>query len=346
MKKLLLLSLCIFLYMALSAQTVTNVVAKQVGNKVEITYDLDKSAIVNLLLSKDGGNNYTAVPKTVNGDIGSVTPGHKKIVWDMLADGDSWTIDKARFKIVIEKSNKTFNMNGVEFTMVYVEGGTFTMGQNPTSGAYDPQDNQPAHQVTVSNYYIGETEVTQGLWKAVMKNNPVKYAYDDTMLGDNYPVVLVNLTECEEFVKKLNYSYEYSLGGMHFAIPTEAQWEYAAKGGHKPPPYQYTYSGSDIIGAVAWYRDSPGGLHPVARKAANTLGIYDMSGNAREWCIDKFAPYSSEPQINPRGSASGTNYVVRGGSYCDNDFYCSVSHRDSSTYNMNEGCLGLRIVLY
>ncbi len=308
----------LLLSLALSAQTVTHVFAQQVGNTIEITYDLDKPAIVSLLLSRDGGANYAATPKTVTGDVGAVTSGHKKMVWDLFADASQWEIQRARFKVVAQKQDKiSFTVNGVTFTMISVEGGTFTMGCTSEQGSDCYNDEKPSHQVTLTDYYIGKTEVTQALWKAVMGTNPSSFKK-----GDNYPVETVSWEDCQTFVQKLNSLLSSQLGGKRFALPTEAQWEYAARGGHKQPPYQYKYSGSDNVGSVAWYHDnSNGAIHPVATKSPNTLGVYDMSGNIMEWC---------------------QNGYRRGGSFAFIARICRVSYRSGQPSFSD--VMGLRLV--
>ena len=191
-------------------------------------------------------------------------------------------------------------VKGVTFNMIKVEGGTFTMGATPEMT--DPKDNEkPTHQVTLSSYYIGETEVTQALWQAVMGSNPSQFA------GDNLPVERVTWEYCQAFIAKLN-----SLTGKNFRLPTEAEWEYAARGGNKSNGTQY--SGSSNIDEVAWYSDNSSSMtHPVKTKKANELGIYDMSGNVWEWCQDWRGSYSSESLNNPTGPESGIERVRRGG---------------------------------
>ncbi len=322
------------------AQTVTNVVAKQVGNTIEISYDLDKAADVSLLLSRDGGANYAATPKSLSGDAGKgVTAGHKKIFWNLLQDGSEWNIERARFKVVAEKTKKTFTVNGVSFTMILVEGGTFTMGGTSEQGSNAESDEKPAHSVTLSDYYIGQTEVTQALWKAVMGNNPAYFKN-----GDNYPVETVSWEDCQQFVQKLNSLLSAQLGGKRFALPTEAQWEYTARGGNKSSGYKYSGSNT-FLGSVAWYDDNSNSTtHPVATKYSNELGVYDMSGNVWEWCQDWYGSYGSSSQTNPQGASSGSNRVSRGGSWYSSARDCRVSDRGNITPANRGSYLGLRLV--
>lgn len=228
--------------------------------------------------------------------------------------------------------NQTFTVNGVHFTMVAVEGGgTFTMGATSEQGSHADNDEKPAHNVTLSDYYIGQTEVTQALWKAVMGSNPSGHK------GDNLPVELVSWNDCQEFIQKLN-----QLTGKQFRLPTEAEWEYAARGGRKSRGYKY--AGGNDIGSVAWYCDNSGtGTHPVATKQANELGIYDMSGNVWEWCSDWYGDYQSSSQSDPQGPSSGFNRVYRGGSYCYGARICRVSYRNNKFPDNRYIDLGLRL---
>ena len=217
--------------------------------------------------------------------------------------------------------------------MVLVEGGTFMMGATAEQGSDAGRDESPAHQVTLSGYYIGKYEVTQAEWEAVMGTNPSYFK------GGNRPVEKVSWDDCQEFIRKLN-----SLTGLNFSLPTEAQWEYAARGGRNSRGY--TYSGSNDIGSVAWYEDNSGNeTHPVGMKQANELGLYDMSGNVWEWCSDWYGSYSSSSQTNPTGAASGSYRVNRGGSYYREAWYCRVSDRLSFEPDIRLSNLGLRLAV-
>ena len=326
-----------------SAQTVTNVVARQIGNTVEITYDLDEPSKVTLLFSRDGGETYPEKPKSVSGDVGNyISAGHNKIIWDLFADGSDWDIARARFKVeAVLQEKLTFIVEGVSFTLISVRGGTFTMGCTSEQGSACDVDEKPCHQVTLDDYYIGQTEVTQGLWKAVMGSNPSNF-----QKGDNYPVEQVSWNDCGKFINRLNRLLSDQLGEKRFTLPTEAEWEYAARGGHKNST-SYKYSGSNEIHSVAWYDGNSGSTtHPVAQKTANALGIYDMSGNVYEWCYDWYGSYSSSAEVNPNGSSSGSARVLRGGSWYDLAKYCRVAYRGSNTPTNRYGNFGLRLVLH
>lgn len=227
--------------------------------------------------------------------------------------------------------------DGISIEMVKVEAGTFMMGAtSEMKDSYDDPDSdeKPVHQVTLTNdYYMGKYEVTQALWQAVMGSNPSNFK------GDNLPVEKVSWNDCQEFISKLN-----SLAGRKFRLPTEAEWEYAARGGKKSRSYQY--SGSSNISDVAWYYGNSGSkTHPVGTKQANELGIYDMTGNVLEWCQDWYGSYYSSSQTNPTGATSGSRHVNRDGSWAKNVRRSSPSCRYGAIYVDRDLDLGFRLAL-
>ena len=229
---------------------------------------------------------------------------------------------------------ETIVVNGVEFNMVKIEGGTFHMGATSEQGGYD--DEKPVHSVTLSDYYIGETEVTQELWEAVMGSNP-----SWVKVNNQRPVEMVSWNDCQEFIKELN-----RLTGKEFRLPTEAEWEYAARGGKYSRGYRY--SGSNNAYEVAWYGNNSGGeTHPVKTKKANELGLYDMSGNVWEWCNDWYDNnyYRNSPQTNPTGPSEGGHRVLRGGSWYYFDGSVRVSRRGYNTPSIRSTNFGLRLAL-
>jgi len=250
----------------------------------------------------------------------------------------------------------TFTVNNVSFKMILVEGGTFTMGSS-TSGALHCE--KPLHQVALSDYYMGETEVVKNLWTVVMEtgdqlekyNTPFTLSLglnqkDSTVFKAMVSGFNITYAECLTFIDKLNTILADQLQGMRFAIPTEAQWEYAARGGMKGNGY--TYSGSNTLATVGWYGDnSMGEPMAVKKRQPNELGIYDMSGNVWELCSDWVGTYSSATQINPAGLESGLWRVVRGGCWSESASECGVARRlPFDTYMIfRMGDYGLRLAL-
>lgn len=223
-------------------------------------------------------------------------------------------------------------LNKLINNMVYVSGGTFTMGGTSEQGSDAYDDEKPTHSVTLSSYYICKYEVTQALWRAVMGNNPSNFK------GDNLPVECVSWDDCQTFINRLN-----SYTGRNFRLPTEAEWEFAARGGNYSRHYKY--SGSNYISDVAWYDGNSNRTHPVGTKQANELGLYDMSGNVWEWCSDWYGSYSSYSQNDPTGPNSGSYRVERGGSWRYGAGYCRSSYRYGHSPGIRGDGLGLRLVL-
>lgn len=243
--------------------------------------------------------------------------------------------------VVLEfNDNRTFTVNGVTFEMVLVKGGSFTMGCTSQIGDCD-EDERPAHDVTLSDYYIGKYEVTQGLWRAVMGSEVTWNGgwTGEYGRGDNFPVYRMSWEECQEFVRRLNQKT-----GLSFRLPTEAEWEYAARGGEKSQGYRYC--GSNNLSSIAWYSYNGGSMaHPVGLKAPNELGIYDMSGNVCELCHDWYGNYSRTNQTNPTGPNKGEYRSCRGGSWYHGDRCALVSHRNYATTDNRDASYGFRIVL-
>lgn len=234
---------------------------------------------------------------------------------------------------VIEKSRE-FCVNGVRFKMIYVEGGSFMMGAaDDDSEALN--DEKPRHKVMLDSYYIAETQVTQALWEAVMGSNPSRFE------GANRPVECVSWYDCQEFLKKLD-----ALTGMQFRLPTEAQWEYAARGGKCSKGYKY--AGGNNLDSIAWWDgNSNHETHDVKQKQPNELGLYDMTGNVWEWCNDWFddSYYANSLEHNPQGPGLGYNRVVRGGSWGFDARCCCLPYRVSESPDYRYHVIGLRLAL-
>ena len=226
----------------------------------------------------------------------------------------------------------SFTVKGVTFNMILVKGGTFDMGATTEQGTDAKADEKPVHSVTLSDYYIAETEVTQALYEAVIGSNPAD------SVGAELPVVLIEWGDADLFASKLS-----EITGRKFRLPTEAEWEYAARGGNKSKGFKY--AGSNNISDVAWFNNIEGGSHTVKGKAPNELGIYDMSGNVDEYCADDYAPYSKDSQTDPKCELKdGGDVTVRGGSFVSEASDCRVSRRGSSRGYVF-GSLGFRIAM-
>ncbi len=258
---------------------------------------------------------------------------------DMNGDGVLSITDVTMLLTQVMDFNDTpgdqiITVGGVTLTMVYVDGGTFIMGCKPEDDVWAYRNESPVHQVTIDSYYIAQTEVTQELWLAVMGNNPSGDTRDLQL-----PVENVSYFDCATFVDKLS-----AMTGLVFRLPTEAEWEFAARGGQYSQWYQY--AGSNDVSVVAWYDENSGnGTHPVAMLMANELGIYDMSGNVAEWCQDFYSGYPRDPQVNPVGPESGYTNVVRNGGF-DNMFQnCRYARRFSVDPQIRSFNLGLRIAM-
>ncbi len=243
---------------------------------------------------------------------------------------ESVSSEQDEWQVTTVGKDLVFTVNGVSFTMKYVEGGSFQMG-SAEEDAY--RNETPVHKVTVSSFYMGETEVTQALWQAVMDSNPSHFK------GDKRPVEDVSWTSCQMFILTLS-----QITGCHFRLPTEAEWEYAARGGKKT--HSYRYSGKKKIGGVAWFLDNSGNkTHNVKGKSPNELGLYDMSGNVWEWCADWYEKYGHGSLVDPQGPAEGVYHVLRGGCWNSNDWYCRVSNRSFNNPDHGSNGYGFRLVL-
>ena len=296
----------------------------------------EKNVIISSLQSLDYYTTYYVHRNEKNGVSSPYLDGIIAELETMLANNFAGAMDK--YNSLAEKLREKaqlFTVNGVKFTMIQVEGGTFTMGATPEQGNEADSDEKPAHQVTLSSFMIGQTEVTQELWEAVMGSNPSYFK------GAKLPVGKVSWDDCQEFISKLN-----ALTGQNFRLPTEAEWEYAARGGSKSQSYKY--SGSNNVDDVAWYDGNSGDkTQDVATKQPNELDIFDMSGNVWEWCQDWYGEnyYSSSPSSNPQGPSSGSNRVSRGGGWSSIARNCRVANRSRDYADGRSSNLGFRLAL-
>ena len=288
----------------------------------------DVSGLIDYLLSDDDSSiHLDNADADLNGtvDIGDVTT-----LIDYLLNS-KWPEDPDE---PTQPLTETFCVNGVSFTMVEVEGGTFMMGATPEQGDEVWTKEKPVHQVTLSSFNIGQTEVTQELWMAVMGSNPSYY------VGDlQRPVERVSWEDCQVFIAELN-----QLTGRIFRLPTEAEWEYAARGGNRSQSFRY--AGSNDMDLVSWHSaNSNNTTHPVGTKAPNELGLFDMTGNVWEWCNDWYSLYTEEAVVDPTGPETGTHRVLRGGCWNGGENYNRISFRDNFIPTGNNSSGGLRLVL-
>ena len=307
-------------------------------SETELTMNAGDVKTLTWTVAPEDAENKTVTWSSSDEAVATVTPAGNKVYVEAVADGtcvitcsatDGSGV-KAECQVTVGAAGQTYTVNGVSFKMIAVEGGTFMMGSSDDdSDAYDWE--KPRHQVTLSSFSIGETEVTQELWQAVMGTNLSYFK------GNKLPVEMVSWNDCQTFITKLN-----QMTGQTFRLPTEAEWEFAARGGNQSEGY--TYSGSNTIGDVAWYdSNSSSTTHEVATKAPNELGLYDMTGNVWEWCQDWYADYSSGSQTNPTGPSSGTYRVKRGGSWSYYATNCRVANRYYNTPTLTNYALGLRL---
>lgn len=342
MRKLVLIALLLECYVLCNAQTVSNVTAYQQGKNIVIEYDLSTESQVGVSVSLNNGS-YTSM-NGVNGDVNKkVSPGHKQIIWDVLSQYDKFYFDNVRFKVE-GSSDFIETAFGINMKMIWVEGGSFLMGCTSEQGQCD-DDEKNVRRVTVDGFYIGMLEVTQSQWEKVMgtsvyqQRNKANSQWPMRGVGPDYPIYYVSWEEATEFCRLLS-----NKTGRTYTLPTEAQWEYAARGGKKADGTKY--AGSNVVDAVAWYTDKSGvTTHVCGSKRATPLGIYDMSGNVWEWCKDWYeSSYVSYDTNNPTGPSSGSYRVFRGGSWGGNASNCRVATRSRSAPSNRFNTLGFRVV--
>lgn len=291
------------------AAEVENLDVKQLGNRVLIEYDIvgDEDETEITVLVTAGGKDYTADSLHLGGDYGKVKAGKgKKIYWNVLQDIPRGLSDEVTVEVLAGGKEFKDTATGMEF--IFVKGGCYQMGDTFGDGE---SDEKPVHEVCVDDFYMGKYEVMQGEWEKVIGNNPSYFKN----CGDNCPVEQVSWNDIQDFIGKLN-EFPLNKGGLRglYRLPTEAEWEYAARSGGK----REKYAGGDYVDSVAWYDSNSGKkTHPVGTKSPNGLGIYDMSGNVWEWVQDWYGEkyYSESPRNNPKGPYSGQARVLRGGSW-------------------------------
>lgn len=327
LSKIIWLLCCLMIYQSkILAQKVSEVSVIQLGNEILISYFLDSQseATVELFLSLDNGSTWIGPLENCTGDIGKiVNSGKKQINWNVLRSMDQLESNEIVFKVKA-KCKLDF-----EPEMIFVDGGTFQMGSKKGE-----VDERPIHKVVLSSFSIGKFEITQSQWEAVMGSNP-SYFSD----CPNCPVENVSWNDVQTYIFKLN-----RITGKNYRLPTESEWEFAARGGIRSKGN--TFSGADDLEICSWNGENSGGSpHEVGKKIPNELDIFDMTGNVSEWCSDWDGNYLDIEQINPQGPEKGKNRVIRGGSWSDVSADCRVSYRfwiDPGLKNIDRG---FRLVL-
>lgn len=290
----------------------------------------DVTFLIDYLLSGQGEIDPASADVDRNGgiNIADVT-----LLIDYLLGGVEFPPD--------EPEAQEFTVGDVTFVMVPVEGGSFMMGATSEQGSDANSRELPVHQVTVSSFYIGQTEVTQALWQAVMGDNPSYFH------GAELPVEYISWEDCQAFIAQLN-----RLTGCTFHLPTEAEWEFAARGGNESQGYKY--AGGNDPASVAWYSYNDSwelrgtgyyGTHAVATRLPNELMLHDMSGNVHEWCQGWYGDYSSEAVTDPTGPAGSTGRVYRGGSWYFDEWFCRVSFRNQFSPTYRSYGIGMRLAM-
>ena len=307
---------------------------------------VDKQRQVTVTANTSGGalsvvsNNPAIATATIIGNVVTITGKAlgTTTVTVTSAETDSYASGAQIINVEVRESipMETYTVNGVSFKMISVEAGTFS---NFASEGYSPTSNLSV--VLTNDYYLGETEVTNALWLAVMRHDNPSYSHTSKNNGDNYPVSNVSPSDCYTFLSKLN-----AITGETFRLPTEAEWEFAARGGNDSEGYRY--SGSNTITDVAWYSGNASSTtHPVKQKNPNELGFYDMSGNISEWCNDYYGSLPSNKTVtNPTGASSGSNWVTRGGGWYYNEQFCRTTYRNyQSNISSDSHRKGFRLAL-
>ena len=337
MRKLFLLLLCLPVFSLLQAQQVSNVSFSLRGDSVAIYYSLDRQSDICVRVSVFGGR-YTEPLKGLEGSVGKgVKPGDSLCITAVgLPEIRGVEASQISFLVEPDDGSLLIYVDSLTFRMMPVEGGSFTMGcTHPKGEKHTYADELPIHKVTVNSFYMGRYEVTQALWKAVMGNNPSKWATNDSL-----PVEQVSWNDVQIFIARLS-----QMTGYRFRLPSEAEWEFAARGGNRGHNTPYPGTRSQLW-EVGWFGMNSGGhSHPVGQLKPNELGLYDMAGNVMEWCSDWMTAYSAQPQSSPQGPKSGENRILRGGCFNSPTWGCSVFERSWYLPDYGYSFYGFRLVL-
>lgn len=344
MKKIyLLLFLNLFSFKLIYSQ-ISNVDFVVEGSNIIVTYDLSLNANIELLVALNGDGEFSGPLKEVSGDVGDIVMRgkNKQIKWNVLKEYPHGINSKnVQFLVrLFSLSGFTYIVNNIPYTMKYVKGGSFKMGYSKTYFEKCGKSSDIVVDVSLDDYYISEYEVTQELYESVMGENPSAFK------GKKKPVERVSWDDCQLFIKKLNEYTANQRRNVIFSLPTEAQWEYAAKGGVYSNK-DYIFSGSNITDGYVWcstIQSYSGKTYDVGMVHSNELGIFDMSGNVSEWCYDWYGPYT-ESEHNPTGPINGKKRVIRGGSWLASPCQCSNVCRDKETPQTKSNTIGMRLVL-
>ncbi len=326
-----------FCCVALRAQQITLHSFVLRNDSLTITYALDRQADICVRVAIDDGP-YTPPLKGLSGAVGShVKPGDSLTITAYRLP-EIQGIDSASLSFLVEIDDGALlvYVEQYPFRMMPVEGGSFTMGcTHPRGEKNTYSDELPTHKVTLNDYYIGQYEVTQGLWKAVMGENPSKWVGNDSL-----PVEQVSWNDVQIFIARLS-----QITGYRFRLPTEAEWEFAARGGVRTHGYPYPGVRSQVWETCWSAMNSDGHSHPVGRLKPNELGLYDMGGNVLEWCSDWMESYSDKPQTSPQGPKQGENRILRGGCFNSPTWGCSVFERSWYLPDYGYSFFGFRLAL-
>lgn len=337
MKRFFAILLLSTVFSPLWAQQVTDVSFTLRNDSLTISYSLDRQADICVRVSVDGGH-YTPPLKGLEGAVGKGVKAGVGLTVTAFRLPEISGVDSADLSFLVEADDGAvlIYVNDLVFRMMPVEGGSFTMGcTHPKGERHTYADELPTHKVTVNSFYMGQHEVTQKLWAAVMGENPSKWTDNDSL-----PVEQVSWNAAQIFVARIS-----QMTGYRFRLPTEAEWEYAARGGIRSHNTPYPGVNSQMW-ETCWYGgNSNGHSHPVGKLMPNELGIYDMGGNVMEWCSDWMQPYSAAPQNCPQGPRSGENRILRGGCFNSPTWGCSVFERSWYLPEYGYSYFGLRLVM-
>lgn len=320
------------------AAEVKNDTVRQEGSRLVVSYDLEGTetlakVVVTITVA---GKTYGVDELHLEGDVGMVRPGKgKKIWWNVLQDFSHGLTEDVEVNVFAGGGDFRDPVTGMDF--VWVSGGCYQMGCGPWQSECD-DDEKPVHEVCVDGFWMGKTEVTQQQWEEIMDDNPSRNAslFKNT---DNFPVERVSWNNTQDFIKKLSRQ-----SGKSYRLPTEAEWEYAARSGAR----EEKYAGGSDFDAVAWHNGNSGkSTHPVAQKNPNGLGLYDMSGNVWEWCQDRYDEkyYGNSPRSNPLGSSTCPFRVIRGGSWYHDPKSVRSTNRGGRDSGDSGDYIGFRLVL-